>query len=232
MNIACILLTCNRLYLTLQTIQHNFFNAEVDADVFLIDNGSEIENYNQILSSYPFTDIYRFEENKGIAHAINRGIELAKDYDGVVTLANDILMPQGWLKAMIEHAGKIPNTGMCGIHCVEQLPPLCDINGVSVHLSKEKTFGNTLITKQAIQKIGRFNEDLDPYSNQDADYAYRLMKTGFVNYYIPNLRSEHIGHDVGSGTTYRKMKDDSLEANWKKHHHWLKHYDDTGNYYL
>jgi GT2 family glycosyltransferase len=232
MNIACIFLTLNRPELTLKTIQHNFFNAEKDADVILIDNGSSFENLNLISDSYPFSKTYHFPQNKGIATAINKGIELAEHYDGIVTLANDILMPKGWLRIMTEYAGKIPNTGMAGIHCVEHLPPLQSVNGIDVHLSYEKTFGNTLITKQAIQKIGRFNEDLDPYSNQDADYAYRLMKTGFINYYIPNLRSEHIGHDVGSGTDYRKMKDESLEANWKKHHEWLKHYDKTGNYYL
>lgn len=232
MNIACIFITLNRPELSIQTIKQNFFNSEKDAVVFLIDNGSTEENFNLISNSYPFYDYYRFEKNMGIAHAINEGLSMAVGYDAIVTLANDILMPQGWLRIMSEYAQKIPNTGMAGIHCVEQLPPLCNINGVSVHLSHEKTFGNTLITRQAIAKIGRFNEDLDPYSNQDADYAYRLMKSGFVNYYIPNVRSEHIGHDVGNGTEYRKMKDESLEANWKKHHEWLKYYDDTGNYYL
>jgi GT2 family glycosyltransferase len=232
MNIACIFLTLNRPELSLQTIKHNFFNAEKDADVYLVDNGSTPENFNLISRSYPFKNFYRFDENKGIAHAINKGIEFGKDYDGIVTLANDILMPKGWLRLMSSYAVNIPNTGMAGIHCVEQLPEISIINGLAVHLSYEKTFGNTLITKAAIDKIGRFNEDLDPYSNQDADYAYRLMKTGFINYYIPGVRSEHIGHDVGNGTEYRKMKDESLERNWKKHHEWLKYYDDTGNYYL
>lgn len=232
MNIACIFITLDRPELTLRTINHNFFNAEKDADVFLIDNGSTPENFNLMYKSYPFTKTYQFEKNKGIAHAINKGIELAADYDGIVTLANDILMPKGWLRVMAEYAEMITETGMAGIHCVEQLPPLCDINGLAVHLSHEKTFGNTFITKEAIHKIGLFNEDLDPYSNQDADYAYRLMKSGFINYYIPNLKSEHIGHDVGSGTEYRQMKDNSLEANWKKHHEWLKYYDETGNYYI
>lgn len=232
MNIACIFITCNRPELSLQTIRHNFFNAEKDADVFLVDNGSDEKTFNLISGSYPFSKTFRFEQNKGIAHAINKGIELAVDYDGIVTLANDILMPQGWLKVMCACASRIPNTGMAGIHCVEQLPEISIVNGLAVHLSHEKTFGNTLITGTAINKIGRFNEDLDPYSNQDADYAYRLIKSGFINYYIPNMKSEHIGHDVGSETEYRKMKDESLERNWKKHHEWLKYYDDTGNYYL
>lgn len=232
MNIACIFLTCNRPELSLQCIRNNFYNAEKDADVFLVDNGSEINTYDKIKEFYPFKYTSRFRENRGIATAINEGISLAQNYDGIVTLANDILMPKGWLRIMCEYVEQIPNTGMAGIHCVEQLPELQEVNGVKVHLSYEKTFGNVLITSKAIKAIGKFNEDLDPYSNQDADYAYRLIKTGFTNYYIPGFRSEHIGHDVGSGTEYRNMKDKSLEANWKKHHEWLKYFDDTGNYYL
>lgn len=232
MKVAVILLTCGRPDLTERVIKQNFYNSGYDALTILVDNGSTPEDHFTIASSYPFSTIHRLETNKGIAHGINNGISLANYYvcDAIVTLANDILMPDNWLKKMVEYATAIPNTGMAGIHCVEQLPPLVEINGIYVHESHEKTFGNVLITRKAWETIGYFNEDLDPYSNQDADYAYRLMKNGFVNYYLPDLRSEHIGHDVGSGTEYRKMKDKSLDENWKKHHEWLKRYDDTGDY--
>jgi hypothetical protein len=45
---------------------------------------------------------------------------------------------------------------------------------------------------------------------QDSDYATRSLIAGFTNYYVPDMRSEHIGHDVGNGTEYRRMKDESL----------------------
>jgi hypothetical protein len=55
---------------------------------------------------------------------------------------------------------------------------------------------------------------------QDRDYAERATIAGFTNYYIPELRSEHIGHDVGNNTEYRQMKDESLQcaqAVWEKY---------------
>lgn len=210
MKVACILLTCGRADLTHRIINQNLFNAHKDADVFLVDNASPSDEFLQILASYPFTKAFRFDTNRGIATAINKGIELAMktdSYDGFVTLANDILMPEYWLERMCYWAEQIPETGMIGVHCVEALPPLSD-RGVHEIFTP---FGNALITRKVVDMIGGFNTDFDPYGMQDADYAYRLYFTGgFINYYVPELKSEHIGHDVGTDSEYRRMKDAGL----------------------
>jgi len=222
MNIACIFITCNRPELSLRCIMNNFYNAEKDADVFLIDNGSDIGNFDTIKNAYSFSKVHRFESNKGIATAINKGIELAKGYDGIVTLANDILMPQGWLKAMVDQAKILP-AGMIGIHCVEGLPELK--NGVHQSVT---VFGNAMITRKAIDAVGLFNTDYDPYGMQDADYCYRLDKCGFTNYYLYGLKSEHIGHDVGNKTKYRLMKDKGLANAQKVWNNCMKEYEKKG----
>jgi GT2 family glycosyltransferase len=167
----------------------------------------------------------------GIAAAINEGLKKTKDYDAIVTCSNDIEMPINWLKRMVEVVSNIENTGMCGIHCVEGQGEFKHINGQAVY-QNFTAFGNVMIPRKAIDTIGKFNEDYDPYGMQDADYAYRLNAMGFTNYYIAGLTSNHIGHDVGSQSEYRKMKDEGLalsDAKWDK---WTKHYDTTKNYYL
>lgn len=227
MKIACIFLTLDRPVLSIRCIDQNFHNSELDADVFLIDNGSQKENLQLIKDAYNFQKIYEFKTNQGIAAAINKGIELAEGYDAIITLANDILMPDGWLLNMVEYANKIPNTGIVGIHCVENLPPL--INGVHVG---DPVFGNVLITRALLDRVGKFNTDFDPYGMQDADYGYRAKQSGFINYYLPDLKSVHIGHDVGDATAYRRMKDEGLA---KANEVWgaaQKRYAETGNYYL
>jgi hypothetical protein len=118
-------------------------------------------------------------------------------------------MPQNWLLKMCEAAETIPNTGIVGIHCVESLPPEKEINGLTVHPTFAP-FGNVLITKKAIEAVGMWNEDYDPYGMNDSDYGYRVHKSGFTNYYLHGLRSEHIGHDVGSDSEYRRTKDAGL----------------------
>ena len=125
---------------------------------------------------------------------------------------------------MVHDAELIPNTGMSAIHCVEGLPDEQTINGIKCHPSWG-VFGNTLLTKNAFETIGYFNTDHDPYGMQDSDYCYRLHKAGFTNYYISMLRAEHIGGDVGTGTEYRKMKDEGLNKAGYIFGKWQKIYD-------
>jgi hypothetical protein len=100
---------------------------------------------------------------------------------------------------------RVPKTGIIGIHCVEALPPLED----GIH-KIHTPFGDNFITRELIDAVGGYNEAYDPYGMQDSDYATRSLIAGFTNYYVPDMRSEHIGHDVGNGTEYRRMKDESF----------------------
>ncbi len=63
--------------------------------------------------------------------------------------ANDILMPDNWLLRMVEAALNIPNTGMCGIHCVEGINPLQTINGIQIH-PQDASFGNVLPARTSL----------------------------------------------------------------------------------
>jgi predicted glycosyltransferase involved in capsule biosynthesis len=112
-------------------------------------------------------------------------------------------------------AERVSKTGIIGIHCVEELPPLVD----GVHKT-HTPFGDNFITRELIDAIGGYNEAYDPYGMQDRDFAERATIAGFTNYYLPDLKSEHIGHDVGNGTEYRAMKDESLQraqSVWEKY---------------
>ncbi len=183
------------------------------------------QNFSNAGHQFDFVEV----DMLGISAAINKGIQLSKGYDAVVTMANDILMPNGWLAKMVEAATAIPNTGMCGVHCVEWQGNPEEINGVKVWRSYT-AFGNVLIPFTAINAIGYFNPDFDPYGMQDADYAYRLNCSGFVNYYVDGIKSQHIGHDVGNGTEYRKMKDEGLMKAGEIWERAIKKYDETGDY--
>lgn len=187
----------------------------------------------QVIDNIHKTAEYPFElvivDRYGISAAINEGIIKAKGSDAVVTLANDILMPQSWLRQMVEHAQAIPETGTVGIHTVQEAPNHTNLNGKQVNIV-EVAFGNVLIPMSVIDKIGGFNTDLDPYSIQDLEFAFRATKNGFIHYYINGLRAEHIGHDVGQNTDYRRMKDAGLNTVGEKWAKWQKIYAESGNY--
>ena len=231
MNITCILLNLNRSELAIQTIRQNLFNAGYSAKVYLIDNGSRSDEYQKVLGSFPFSRAFHVEHNLGVSGGLNLGIHLAMQdgADAVVTLANDILMPDGWLLHMARYATAIPETGTVGIHCVESIGEKSMMHGLEVQ-RWPVAFGNVLIPRGVIEKIGYYNTDFDPYGTQDHDFAMRAEKEGFVHYYIPGLKSTHIGHDVGNGTEYRKMKDESLQRAHLKGLQWSQWYEKNGVY--
>lgn len=168
----------------------------------------------------------------GISKAINKGLRYSvqerKDVDYVAICADDIVMPKMWLYHMVQCAEMFPNTGIVGIHTVETLPEK-DENGMHATWCP---FGNWLLSRKCIEAIGAFNEKQDPYGMQDSDYAYRASKAGFYNFYIPEMRAYHIGHDVGNGTEYRKMKDEGLSKAGKIYEECIKQYDLTKNYFI
>lgn len=189
------------------------------------DHTETVKRVNLNNAGYPFELVT--VDRKGVSAAINEGIAQASD--SVVTMANDILMPNNWLRDMVHYATHIQDSGMVGMHTVEGLPASSEVNELKIW--ECCPFGNVLITKQAIDKVGYFNLNLDPYSVNDRDYYLRCNLAGLRCYYIPG-KCEHIGHDVGEQTDYRKMKDESLNNLWRKGEQWYEYYKNTGNIYL
>jgi len=175
-----------------------------------------------------------YEVNRlGISAAINEGMRYWFQYNSaeyVFICANDILLPREWKEKLIHAYQKIPNTGMIAVYCVENLPPEQMINGIKIH-PEWGVFGDCLISRQAWEKIGYWNTEQDPYGMNDSDYCYRLHKAGFLNYYLGGLRADHLGHDVGDGGQYRKMKDEGLNKALAVYNKWVPIYD-AGHLYL
>lgn len=169
-------------------------------------------------------------DRKGISAAFNEGLRQC-DGSHVVFMANDILMPDNWLSEMVRHIDGIPNSGIVGIHTVETLTPIETVNGFQIH-PVHTPFGNTIIKYELVDKIGGYNEDYDPYGMQDSDYGERAKIAGYLNYYLPNMKAEHIGHDVGDNSDYRRMKDEGLALASEKWQRWTNYYHQTGNIYL
>ena len=191
------------------------------------DYTQKVKSVNLPNAGYPYNLV---EVNrKGIAAAFNEGILKSLDYDAVVFMANDILLPINWLKEMVEHAQAIPETGTVGIHTVQYSTDPKIINGKCVNVV-DVAFGDVLIPMPVIKKIGGYNTDLDPYSIQDLEFAFRATKNGYIHYYINGLQAEHIGHDVGQKSDYRLMKDEGLKMVDEKWQKWQKIYAESGNY--
>lgn len=204
MNVLVAILDYGRDKFTQQVIEHNRRNAD----------DSKTSNLG-----YEYLNISEY----GISKAINFAFQFSEEYDAVFIMANDILMPYGWLRKSIEAAEAITHSGVIALHCVEKKHDPAFINDVKVYPG-EFVFGNALYPKRLIESVGHFNEDYDPYGMQDSDYCHRAWNNGFINYYLDINSSEHIGHDVGEDTPYRKMKDKGLMSCGDKWMKWTHHY--------
>lgn len=201
--------------------------AAIFLDYLRHDHTERTLQHNSERSGYAY-DMIRVDR-LGVSAALNEGIRAAEGYDAVFTMANDILMPDQWLAQLVYHAERIPETGTCGFHTVEAIGELTNRGGLDVH-EWPVAFGNILIPRNTIERIGYFNTDFDPYGTQDADYASRATAVGLIHYYVQGSRAEHIGHDVGNGTDYRAMKDRSLSLAGQKAAHWRQWYQQNGVY--
>lgn len=187
----------------------------------------QVIKHNHAISGKEYVGM--FVQEHGISKAINTAFASSKHYDGVFIMANDILMPEGWLAMAVDAAKRIPHSGVIALHCVEKKHDPAFINDVLVYPG-EVVFGNALYPKRLIESVGHMNEDYDPYGMQDSDYCHRAWNNGFINYYLDIPTSEHIGHDVGEDSDYRRMKDKGLMSCGDKWMKWTHKYKMTENY--
>ena len=206
MRVLVALLDYSRHTFTDQVIRHNLNNAGYFVDMVTV---------NEF----------------GIARALNVAMEKAEHYDALFTMSNDILMSDGWLAKTVEAAIAIPVTGCAALYTVQELHPGKVSGGVKVYPG-EIVFGNALYPRLALASVGHFNEDFDPYGMQDSDWCHRAHAMGFTNYYIDAPRSEHIGHDVGQDSEYRRMKDAGLQKCGEVWARSTAKYQATGEYHI
>jgi len=187
---------------------------------------NEVLSHNTANAGHPFE--LHIIERLGLAAAFNEGLVKAAGADAFVFMANDITLPDNWLAEMVRHCQAIPKTGVIGIHTVEHLPALLNHYPLPIHVCF-CPYGDQFIPAEVVRRIGGYNEDYDPYGMQDSDFALRAELAGFVNYYLPNMKANHVGHDVGQNSDYRRMKDEGLNQSAHKWSYWNDHYKTTGN---
>lgn len=229
--VSILLLTIDRLDLTREYVGKALEKAGYPFDLLHTDNGSkkEPEVIDLVKSWNPKVQILN-DHNGGTAQSLNRMIELNPS-DYYVFIGNDIKLPTDWLKKLVEHGEAIPDSGVVGIDWMNKKYPVEDFNGKPVW-ANPSIFGTMFISKAVRDKVGKFCEDYGVYGLWDSDYNLRVRESGFRNYYLKDMHSEHMGDDVFSKSEYRKMKDESLERAKVVFADNVKRYGETNNFYI
>lgn len=234
MKISFLMLTLDRFEKTSYSITKNLQNCGMNPgeyELLVADNGSSDQLIVDMIATIPCLSYHRKNsKNEGVAKAFNQ-LALRAKGEVIVLLGNDIVLPDGWADSMYRYCkNNPPKMGLVGIQCTVKVNPPSSRGGVFAHWVDETIpgsmgiFGVTAFSRSFLDDVGLFHDGFDVYGLEDSDLNYRALAAGYDCCYIPGLKSEHIGGDVGENTPYRKMKDESLEKNLAIIHERALHY--------
>ncbi len=181
--------------------------------VTYVDNGSEPTNFQQLVKNHPEAQFVRLPFNHGSVRAINAGLALSllSDAEFVLLLDNDTEVPAGdvgWLDRFVSYfddaavgaAGAVtdyvsgmqqaeaaPDTytrdweedGRGGVKAPPEMPVL-----VSFAM---------MMRKEAIHKVGFFDERFEPGMAEDYDWTLRAREAGYACVVAKSVWIKHVG---------------------------------------
>jgi GT2 family glycosyltransferase len=174
--------------------------------------------FHNIKNAGKHIDLISIVDETGISKAINKGLMQLNNFDYVTIIGNDILEPDNWLVTRNQFM-QDKTIGICSI-------PLDGFNGDSLDL-----IGNFTISKETINRLGAFNEELDPYGAIDLDYCTRCRASGLHTKFIPLTKATHIEQNGSDAYGYNKM--DLVKKTWDLHNKNVSDYSNgTKAYYI
>ncbi|MCL5290917.1 MAG: glycosyltransferase [Actinobacteria bacterium] len=185
-------------------------------ELIVVDNGSTDATPEYLAGTG--AHVIRFPENRGIAVAWNAGIREAKGRY-LVFLHNDVLVSPGWLEAILRPFGDRRVACAC--------PSYTEFNfdqgfaklaaGVSRMASRrwERRIAPFCfaLSRNAIHRLGDFDEALAHGPYADVDFEFRLVEAGLRSVSANNALVHHFG-----GQTALKLPEfygENDEQNWR-----------------
>lgn len=186
---------------------NSVLTSSINADLFIIDNGSQDGTIEHIKTQYPQVLFKQSSANLGFGKANNIGLQYAieKDYAYIYLLNQDAWVEHDTFKSLIEEARNNPEYGILSPLQVQANRKKLDENFVTGVLSyescpsilsdaligslqnlysvKDVMAAHWLITRECLLRIGGFSPSF-PHYGEDINYAERVtfhgMKIGIV----------------------------------------------------
>lgn len=217
------MVTYNRLNLTMQTIESLFNNTDKEFRLLIVDNGSTDDTCNYIkdlnIKNNCKSIEYLFNEtNLGIAIGRNQCLKLASQYydDYLSTIDNDIEFPENWLGDCVNFLEKNNNFAI-GINFEDTQYPIHKLNGIEVQLKPAGNLGTacTVFDRKLHKLIGYFNTEFGLYGEEDADFFFRARQVGYKMAYLKN-KGTHLGEGINDIGEYREFKTKCHKDNYNQ----------------
>jgi len=232
--LSIIVLNYNRLKYTKKTIQNLIDKTTVEHEFIFVDNGSidGTREYLKRLEEKNLTNAKKVTcvfnpSNYGVAGGRNSGLRVATG-DYLMTIDDDIIVPDKYDKLLIEACDKIPKLGLVGV-CVEPnkpkyVYPVSVRDGVKVRRKDGNLGGGCLcMPRRAFDRVGYFSPDF-AYGGEDCDMHIRMTQIKLISVYIVPY-GKHI--DKRENKAYESLK---KHAHNKKSASYKKIGDNSGKY--
>lgn len=221
---SIMIVTFNRLSLTKQTLDNLFQTTTYPFNLIFVDNGSKdgtiqyIKDFCDMQKSeyYLGYKIQSNENNLGIAVGRNQALQIA-DGNWLVTLDNDVLLPNNWLNEAIDVITKNPRFGMIGVNMENISYPIITSNKKEFQRKPQGNLGTACIVfnRSFHKMLGFFNTEMGLYAHEDADMGMRARVVGYELGYIKE-NGKHLGEGDNDIGEYRQFKTESHKANLTK----------------
>ena len=219
-------------------------SSNILTEIIVIDNNSKDESCTSIRNKFTEVKLIENYENKGFAKANNQGVAVA-DGEFILILNPDIVIAEDTLEKVIKFAERQKNIGAVGVKFIDgkgNFLPECKRNIPTVKVANQKIRGNSkkyyanhidenkiakveiltgafmLMKREVYLKVGGFDEDYFMFG-EDIDLSYKLLNTGFQNYYYGESTMIHYkGESTVKDISYLKNFYGAMQIFYKKHY--------------
>lgn len=205
--LSIVILNWNRLHYTKQTLECIVKKTTVPHELIFVDNGSVdgtreyLKDMENKTNAQKVTYVYN-DKNLGVAGGRNSGLVHATG-DYLLTIDDDVLVPDDWDIHITRACDKIPQLGITGVNVEPIKFNVREINGVRVRPKGGNLGGACLcIPRRVFKRVGYYNV-FGQYGHEDAMMFYRLNHLGLLSAYI-EPRGIHL--DVDADKKYRVAK--------------------------
>lgn len=205
--LSIVVLNYNRRELSKKTICNLLKKTTVPHELILVDNGS-IDGTRQYLKTVVGNNntkkVIRVfnERNFGVAGGRNSGLKEASG-DYLMTIDDDILVPDDYDNKFIEACTKIERLGITGINVESSIYPIKKIDGVSMQIKDGNLGGGCLCMRRDVfEQVGYYSTDF-VYGGEDCDMYIRIKQLKLRSMYI-EPKGRHI--DPRTNKAYEALK--------------------------
>jgi glycosyltransferase involved in cell wall biosynthesis len=147
--------------------------------------------------------LIRHGERRSLNAARNTGIRAARA-DLIAFVDDDVLVPPGWLDALVDGADRHPDAeafggpirprfeGRAPRACGREDPPITTLDLGSEDVEAPMVWGaNFAVRRSAVERIGEFDESLDRAHGDEEDWLLRLRAAGGRIVYLADAGLDH-----------------------------------------